>query len=341
MRTRGLSLTVLVGVLTCCNAAPQQPIIMRGATGFIWPISGSAVSPDLPQSSPFGPRQKASEGFRYDWHRGVDIPTPVGTSCLSVSPYNCTVNKSGADPNYEDLLVQLRCSVNGTILYINYLHMNTCSVAVGETIMPGQIVGLSGVSISGFAHLHFEIREGGLYQKNCVNPWKYLPYTDTVDSHTAGIGDQVSCGPNEMNVTLSASQSANELDLNLIELRLLDSSGGVVYSKGIDFDALTLATDNAIDLDNPLQDGILIQPSDFNPDHTSADYNFIFINVTIPPTARFIQSSALDLSGHRVSVQNEIETSWVQSSSTSQSSPFPLTPVVLLLLLSQVFLGTL
>lgn len=39
----------------------------------IWPLSGNST-PDLPQSSPFGPRLKASEAFRYDFHRGLDLP---------------------------------------------------------------------------------------------------------------------------------------------------------------------------------------------------------------------------------------------------------------------------
>lgn len=77
----------------------------------LWPVSGSFSQPDLPQSSPFGPRLKASESFRYDWHRGVDIPTPIGTPLLCAME-NCSVRISGVNENYEDPLVQLKFALS-------------------------------------------------------------------------------------------------------------------------------------------------------------------------------------------------------------------------------------
>jgi len=40
---------------------------------------------DFPLSSSFGPRQKASENFRYDYHRGIDIPTPFKSKKVNLS----------------------------------------------------------------------------------------------------------------------------------------------------------------------------------------------------------------------------------------------------------------
>ena len=43
----------------------------------VWPLSKQS-SPDLPQSNMFGPRISVGNGYIYDWHRGIDIPTPFG-----------------------------------------------------------------------------------------------------------------------------------------------------------------------------------------------------------------------------------------------------------------------
>ena len=50
----------------------------------VWPIHASntpdyLVSDRNRLSSTFGPRQKASAGDRYDWHRGIDIPADCNT----------------------------------------------------------------------------------------------------------------------------------------------------------------------------------------------------------------------------------------------------------------------
>jgi len=50
---------------------------------FVWPISGSST-PDLPLSSAYGPRLRAGCGHCYDYHQGIDIPAPVGTTLVAV-----------------------------------------------------------------------------------------------------------------------------------------------------------------------------------------------------------------------------------------------------------------
>ena len=46
-------------------------------------------------------------------------------------------------------------------------------------MVKGQIIADSGQSVSEFDHLHFEIRDGGLLQKNCIHPLNVLPYADS------------------------------------------------------------------------------------------------------------------------------------------------------------------
>jgi murein DD-endopeptidase MepM/ murein hydrolase activator NlpD len=141
----------------------------------IWPTCAAAPPA---QSSPFGPRQKASESYRYDWHRGVDIPQALGEPVYATM--DGVVRIAGTHPAYSDMLVQIRHRDRSPYLYSNNLHMNSVVVSEGYLVTVGDLIGYSGVSASGFPHIHFEFRDGGLNQNSNRNPWGYLPYTDTV-----------------------------------------------------------------------------------------------------------------------------------------------------------------
>lgn len=52
--------------------------------GLIWPFSQGNEEPNYPFSSPFGPRLQASQGYAYDYHRGIDIPRVNGTELRAV-----------------------------------------------------------------------------------------------------------------------------------------------------------------------------------------------------------------------------------------------------------------
>ncbi len=165
----------------------------------IWPISGNNTI-DLPQSSPLGPRLKASEGYRYDFHRGIDIPADYGTPIHAIADgyvrlvsINDTYEQKddGSIVNiYSSTVIQLKHNVSNwpDTYYSTYLHVNGTQtlVSAGSFVSKGEVIGFVGDDpTTVFAHLHFEIRYDGLYQYHNVNPWEFLPYTNSVSHEVA------------------------------------------------------------------------------------------------------------------------------------------------------------
>lgn len=183
-----------------------------GLSDLIWPTCSAEP---LAQSSPFGPRQKASEAYRYDWHRGVDIPLPFGSPVYAVA--DGTVRLAGDDPSYSDPLVQLRHGSNAPYLYSNYMHLSRVVVSPDDLVTVGDLIGYSGQSASGFAHLHLEFRDGCLYQDCNRNPWEYLPYTDWPPALPALQGANLAT-PFGTLLLLEASTPADQLDLDGLDL---------------------------------------------------------------------------------------------------------------------------
>ena len=102
------------------------------------------------------------------------------------------------DSSFSDPVIAVRhlrprassCAAGGGCYHSFYLHARTsaqggcCVVKTGDWVRAGQMLGYSGASRSGFAHLHFEIRDappadpGSTWQRECVHPLGVLPYTN-------------------------------------------------------------------------------------------------------------------------------------------------------------------
>jgi murein DD-endopeptidase MepM/ murein hydrolase activator NlpD len=255
------------------------------AQALIWPLSCS-ITPDDPFSSPFGPRLKASEGFRYDFHRGLDTYTMANTPICAVA--DGQVRITGTHPAYNSTVVQLcHPDCEKPEYYSNYLHVITSTIPVtkGQMITQGDHIAYSGASENEkqFPHLHFEIRERGLYQKHTVNPFKYLPYTDTV-SHTIAINGTYihTADPgNSPTVTARAvvTSSRNELDFNRIAMVVNNGSG--TDQRTIDFQALNkemTTVENPEILDTPYISDVCIMPARFCSDSNECkEYGIDFV----------------------------------------------------------------
>jgi murein DD-endopeptidase MepM/ murein hydrolase activator NlpD len=112
---------------------------------------------------------RVTSGFGYRWgrlHAGEDFAVSVGTPLGAMS--TGTVVFAGAESGYGNI-VKIRYW-DGTVSF--YGHMSSVSVNSGQTLEPGEIVGLSGnTGHSTGPHLHLEIHPGG---GEAVNPAPWL-----------------------------------------------------------------------------------------------------------------------------------------------------------------------
>jgi lipoprotein NlpD len=109
---------------------------------FSAPVDGPVVRPFAPQGA-------------FGGHWGIDLAVPVGTPVRSIAPG--VVTFSGE--------VALRASVtvdHGGGVRSSYSYLTTRSVAVGQRVSAGTVLGTSGID-HGIAALHLSIRVGGRY----------------------------------------------------------------------------------------------------------------------------------------------------------------------------------
>ncbi|MGB0389877.1 MAG: M23 family metallopeptidase, partial [Ardenticatenaceae bacterium] len=152
------------------------------------------------------------------------------------------VRIAGTHPAYSDMLVQIRHREHSPYLYSNYLHMNSVVVSEGDLLTVGDLIGYSGESATparrllnspalplsrspalpllgdegGFDHLHFEFREGCVYQECNRHPWGYLPYSDTLPLTPTLSGANLS-GTQAL-LLLDIESAPDQLDLDGLEL---------------------------------------------------------------------------------------------------------------------------
>lgn len=262
----------------------------------IWPYCTTEPSPI---SSPFGPRQMASQDYRYDFHRGVDLPAPLYTPFYAIA--DGVVTKVATDPVGLDGTIRIRHSDSVTY-YSHYRHIAQSFVITEQVVSKGALIGSTGWSASRFEHVHFEIRdEPGGYEKYSVNPFGRMPH-DATDDYKIEIG-QVSLDPTDptgpTTVLLMVTGPRQELDLNRFTVSV---DGG---ERVLDFNDLnrtqTPAPNNTDPdvLDNPYQDDICIMPARFNTssDVYRLDLAFHRLVGDLPYT---ITAQAADLFSHTV-----------------------------------------
>ncbi|MDR2934738.1 MAG: M23 family metallopeptidase [Candidatus Adiutrix sp.] len=128
-------------------------------TGSILAATPTILPLNNPISSRFGLRQSPFGSRRsIDFHRGLDIPAPPGTTIHA--PADGTVLACGNSGNGYGLMMTID---HGYGLVTRYGHLERILVEPGQTILRGQPVAKSGnTGRSTGPHLHYEILLGGV-----------------------------------------------------------------------------------------------------------------------------------------------------------------------------------
>jgi murein DD-endopeptidase MepM/ murein hydrolase activator NlpD len=131
----------------------------RRLNAFVSPISGSYVSTGY---------RSGGSLWSSGSHTGIDFHAASGTAVHAVGAG--TVVQAGWGGAYGNQVV-IRMADG---MYTQYGHLSSIGVSVGQTVVPGQRIGLSGATgnVTG-AHLHFEARTTPDYGSD-VDPVAYL-----------------------------------------------------------------------------------------------------------------------------------------------------------------------
>lgn len=141
--------TAAVGVGPTATPAPAKGFAGANAR-LIWPLRGDV-----------------SQGFGENGHTGIDIMADMGVPIVAAAD-GVVIAVDGSDIGYGN---RIEIDHGGGISSL-YAHLSVMSVAMGQRVAQGQLIGLVGET--GWAtgpHLHFEVRMTGVP----VNPLAYLP----------------------------------------------------------------------------------------------------------------------------------------------------------------------
>ncbi|WP_437314668.1 M23 family metallopeptidase [Sorangium sp. So ce385] len=286
----------LAAALAGCGSDPEGPEL-------VWPIGGTDEL--QPMSSSFGPRLQTSRDGVYDFHRGIDIPAPMGTPVYAVA--DGKVTRAGRYDDFEDVVVQIEhCDAPGACFYSTYIHLTMPLVEAGDRVGRGEHIGYTGLAASSlFPHLHFEIRDGGTEKVYCVHPLRFLP---TPAGLPPALAVRRTDEDSTESVTAEVEVTLPGIAPGLIEVAAATerrSTGEVIEERMFNYDEwnrqYTAEGDAAI-IDEQSLGGIRIEPAKFNAQSSAYVIAFRFSNLdgTTSADDLRIRARARDVNGHVV-----------------------------------------
>lgn len=131
---------------------PPGPTSAPGT--FVFPVSGTVTS-----------------GFGYRWgrqHEGLDIGAAEGTPIWAAADGTVVLQQGEAESGGYG---NFTCLEHSSGIATCYAHQSAFNVSAGQRVSQGEVIGLVGNTGNSFgAHLHFEVRVGGVAQ----DPLGYL-----------------------------------------------------------------------------------------------------------------------------------------------------------------------
>lgn len=282
------------GIAGCCLGMSMVSASVAAAdTVSQWPINEAEPWNQL--SSPFGSRLEASEDYRYDFHRGIDIPASPGTTIQAITDGTIFRMYSENDPDnpYPGLgnVVIIKhyfnqpClfhDVTRTYYYSLYGHLSVFAedLSTDQAVHAGAIIGYAGDSgTASYSHLHFEIRVGTTcsLESSCskgydphVNPLTFLSYPETNSITAQAIIDN-----DDVVITVAVPRA--ELDINRFIVQTDQQT------KVLDFNTREgLNASSTAALDQASYNGITIVPQVFSDTAVVAQLTITFQHMMSP-----------------------------------------------------------
>jgi murein DD-endopeptidase MepM/ murein hydrolase activator NlpD len=139
-------------------SSPSRMIHRPASIPNLWPVDGRLIGS-------FGMRQDPFSGEDQEFHKGVDISSPVGT------PVHVTADGIVEYADMESGYGRLVVVDDGGGIQTWYAHMSKLYVHTGQEVRRGDLIGLVGMSGRVTApHLHYEVHVNG----RPMNPYQYL-----------------------------------------------------------------------------------------------------------------------------------------------------------------------
>lgn len=221
----------------CGRISEKPPAGWSPADGCPASRWGNPDHTDYPIRFGFGPRVLQTEN-RYDFHPGIDIPTPSGTPVFAVADgivRSVTSDKVDLQ-HYRPGSWGGECMPDGCYHTV-YNHLTSAVVAEKQVIKKGQLLGYSGASGSGFQHLHFELRDADAsdatsnWMHDAVHPLRILPYRAGPAATQVSITAVDASDPMNPRVTVQIVQTGSSdpaadkrtFDINQVEIQIFDN----------------------------------------------------------------------------------------------------------------------
>lgn len=294
---------VLAGtiLLAGCNSDPV-----------VWPVSGAAAGDWTLLTSTFGPRIHSdveTKGETYEFNRGIDIAIPERTDVHSVAAGTVQLIEQITDVG------GMRVQIAHEGFYSNYMHLLKVDAEVGDLVDPGDYIATSGLSNDGTARLHFEIRQPGTEQVDCVHPFRVLPYFDR-GAPTLVVDDIDTTTPSAPKVTVRVVVRNRELDLVRISAATFEAPQAALLDglspmseqtwdmEQWSRDKAAAASTDAMLVHDPAPNGIEVHPLEFDNVSTEQTIGFTFTKLVGPADASRLRLrvEAEDVTGNVVVV---------------------------------------
>lgn len=152
---------------------------------------GTIGWPGHPGASDAEPTRDTGHGYVH-WHAGIDIGAGEATPILAaadgtviVAASGCITGDTSCNQGWGNhVIIQHTGAAAG--LFTMYAHQQTLNVALGDTVVRGQVIGwVDSTGNSTAAHLHFEVRNNGGGWLSDVDPARYLSDSPTVQTAPA------------------------------------------------------------------------------------------------------------------------------------------------------------